>query len=288
MVKLKTPAKTESEVKSKINDIDKRLWNVEQTVHREENIIDSSKLESRISDLEHLLSSIEVKLVKSGDHPHFEGKIGHETKLMSIENNLTQLLRRVNELELGKGQHNDNTSASQNYGKMPLPVSNSLSGSQDTPSSDIEGLRREFASLKIRDKSIDTNLVRIEERVKDYLESINHKLDLKIIDIEEKLDKAFENLPGKDHYEKHIELRIINMLSEKIEHFAQMLEKKMIDYPTKIEVERKLTRLEGMVAKLEHPDTRPLENRIAGLEMKLDDLTKFLNYHARRIPAVVE
>lgn len=280
----------EHKVTEDLMKIDMRLNNLEKVGQESGKQVvqspDLTKFESRLSDLEHLVSSFEVNLLKNGEHPNIAQVDNRpvETKLASIENNLENILKRVNALEVQKALLTPgNNLPSVSYDKL----SGSVNIDQNI-STLIQNLKNELDVLRIRDKSVDTNIVKIEERVKDYLEGMNHKLDLKIIDIEEKLDKAFEHVPGKDDYEKNVELRVINLLSDKIEHFAQMLDKKLLDFPTKNEVEKKLVRLEGMVAKLERPDMSSVSQRLDSLEMKLDDLIRSHQEHSRRIPLVVQ
>ena len=265
----------------RINELEKKIQKYETpstipTISVIGGSTDVSKLESRIADLEHLLSTMEVKLLKSGEHPYLEENKDFQNKLSSMESNLAGILSRLNSLETGKV-------AAKPGEKVVINPLESTALRKD-----LDDLKGQIDSLKIRDRTIDTSVVRIEENVKEYLEKMNNRVSLKMIDMEEKLDKAFGQVPAKDHYEKNIELKIINMLSEKIEHFAYMMDKKLVEFPTRAEMDKRLARLDGMIAKLEHPDFKPLEYRLNSLELKMDDLIKSHEKHAKRIPMVVE
>ncbi|GEM_PF-5898740 len=267
----------------KINNLEKLTQNLQPQTDTQK---PSSALETRLTDLEHLISSMEVNLLKSGDHPHIETEKPQNTdKISSLEGNVENILKRINSLELRKSTQNDTIADSFSS------KNNSSIQSQNTDQNMlkiVESIRNDLDILKMKSKGLDTSIVKNEVNVNDYLEKINHKVDLKLIDIEEKLDKAFEHVPGKDHYEKNLELRIINMLSEKIEHFAHMLDKKLLDFPTVIENDKKLVRLEGMISKIEYPNFRPLEERLNNLELKMDHLIRSHEKHAKRLPIIVE
>lgn len=260
----------------KINNLEKLVQNPQSQTTGQK--IDSS-LERRLTDLEHLISNMEVNLLKNGDHPHIETeKPQNLDKISSLEGNIESILKRINSLELQKSIQNPTNSSKDIV---------SLQSDQSLLKI-VESIRSDVDILKMKSKGLDTSIVKNEVSVKDYLEKIDHKVDLKLIDIEEKLDKAFEHVPGKDHYEKNLELRIINMLSEKIEHFAHMLDKKLLEFPTRSENEKKLVRLEGLISKLEHPDFRPLEDRLNSLELKVDHLIRSHEKHAKKLPIIVE
>lgn len=262
----------------KINNLEKLVQNMQPQAGTQ--TPNNSNLERRLTDLEHLMSNMEVNMLKTGDHPNIDIEKPQSTdKISSLDGNLENILKRINALEIQRSIQ----APSESFQKS----NDSLQPDQNILNT-IQSIKSDLDILKMKSRGVDTNVVNIEENVKNYLEKINHKIDLKMIDIEEKMDKAFEHVPGKEHYEKNIELRIINMLSEKIEHFAHMLDKKMLDFPTKNEVEKRLVRMEGLLAKVEHPNFSPLEDRLNNLELKVDHLIRSHEKHVKRLPVIVE
>ncbi|MBI5332068.1 MAG: hypothetical protein HZB65_00685 [Candidatus Aenigmarchaeota archaeon] len=239
---------------TKMRNLEMALQNVDRKLQRPDSV-----LEQRISDLEHLFSGMELKLLNNGQHSHLDENFP-ERKLDALETNIENILSRLNMVETQK----------------------SLQISETRPTSATIGQEN------IKTRNMGAELAKLEETVTEYLQNMNHKLDLKMIDIEEKLDKAFDGIPSKDSYEKNIESRVINMLSEKIEHFARMLDKKLLEYPSRPEIEKRLVRLEGMIAMIEHPNLRPMEQRLGELELRIADLTRFMHRYAERVPMVVE
>jgi len=271
-----------------INRLDTKIHNIEMAMHTNQPAMQmpDSGLEKRVADLEHLISSIEIKLINSGIHPHLDENTGEnkntqqagydtnssflsensQNKIAAIETNLKNMLSRINSLEI------------QGIDSSRQPDSAAVL--------ETACIGDKINSIKTKNRTID--IIQLEETINNYMRSMDHRLGMKIIEIEEKLDNAFRGIPSKDHYEKHIEDRVINMLSDKIERFARLLDKKLLEYPSRPEIEKRLVRLEGMIAMIEHPNLRPMEQRLGELELKISDLTRFMHHYAERVPLVVE
>lgn len=189
---------------------------------------------------------------------------------------------------------------------------------QNFISSEISRIKQVVDRVAALERSTDTRLIDIEERLSSELQkhaqawkadiaSHRRDIDLAVIKTEEKLLNALseevkrveevmasqraeiENLIKVERLIEHeLEARATRIVTKELGEFASVMDKRFPRLASRDDFERFAAEVLSKVEKIEAPDISPLLRRIEEMEKRFDDLNRLLGQVASRMPLVME
>jgi|GEM_PF-3146704 len=189
---------------------------------------------------------------------------------------------------------------------------------QNFVQNEIVRLKQNIDRVAALERSIDTHLLDIEEKVRSEVQKhssnwkadiAGHKrdVDLAVIKIEEKILSSLseeikrieqtmnaqraeiENLLRAERQaERELEARATRIVTKELAEFASLMDKRFPHMVSRSEFDKLNAEILARVQRIEAPDTRPMLQRLQEMEKRTEDFYRILQQIASRMPLVME
>lgn len=189
---------------------------------------------------------------------------------------------------------------------------------QDFVTQEISKLRQVVDRVAAVERSIDTHLIDIEERVRGEVQkhtqewkadTATHKrdIDLSIIKAEEKIltslsseVKRIEETMGTQRteienlikverqQERELEARATRIVTKELAEFSSLMDKRFPHMVQRGDFDKFSDEMVSRIAKVEAPDTGPIMARLTEMDKRLEQFNKAIIQIAQRMPLVIE
>jgi hypothetical protein len=179
-------------------------------------------------------------------------------------------------------------------------------------------LRQVVDRVAAMERSIDTHLIDIEEKVRTEVtkhsqswrtDVAGHRrdVDLSVVKLEEKLltvlgeeVKRIEQVMGNQRAEienlikverqaeREMEARATRIVTKELAEFASLMDKRFPYLVSKNDFDKLSAEVLARIERVEAPDTGPILRRVEEMEKRLEDFARLITTIAQRMPLVIE